>query len=116
MMSDMKRFYIILIAVLFITAGLYGEDSVEEKTNSEKGKRSRIEKQLDIIEEGIPDIESTVNEAKKIKAKPDQTDIMKAIDLDNKMAGDYATEKKEVEMDIKWTETKSYDGADEKAD
>ena len=31
--------------------------------------------------------------AKKIMAKPDQSDVMKAIDLDNKMAGDYAPTK-----------------------
>lgn len=32
----------------------------------------------------------------KIKAKPDHSDIMKAIDLDAKMEGDYAAEKKDV--------------------
>ncbi|MEE8322164.1 MAG: hypothetical protein V3R57_00875 [Candidatus Bathyarchaeia archaeon] len=104
------------------TSAALRDESIQEAKESFTGRiLTKLEKQdkLRQIVDGELECEKIVfikGEAKKIKAKPDQTDIMKAIDLDNKMAGDYATEKKEVEMDIKWTETKSYDGADEKAD
>ena len=61
------------------------------------------------IVDGELEIEKLIivkGEVKKVKAKPDAQDIMKAIDLDNKMEGDYAPIKNEHSGNLDLNATK----------
>ena len=81
------------------------EDSVKEAKGLFTGRiLTKLEKQdkLRQIMNGELEVEKLIvlkGEIKRVKAKPDQMDIMKAIDLDNKMSGDYAPEKKEINLE-----------------
>ena len=81
-------------------------NSVEEAKKAFTGEiLSKLQKQ-DILRKimlGELECEKIIivgGKAEKIKTKPDQVDIMKAIDLDNKMSGDYAPVKTESEGSI----------------
>lgn len=80
------------------------EDGLKEGLNRKQHKQAILKKIID----GELEIEKLIivkGEVKKVKAKPDAQDIMKAIDLDNKMEGDYAPIKNEHSgnLDLKAT-------------
>lgn len=79
--------------------------ATEEGVNAFKGQiLSKLEKQDILRRIAIGELESekliiVKGEVKKVHAKPDQQDIMKAIDLDNKMSGDNSTTKLDMKLD-----------------